>query len=182
MSGVQPMWGTKDMRSTYALAALAAVTAFASPAAAQSSDSIEARALLIQPATLQRVDDLRFGTIIATPAMTGNVTIDANDGSRALTGGLTGSVTDVGGRGRFIGNGTPGQQVTLVTAFPAFLQNSADNTRTVPFTGSVDSDGLNRTIGATGVFYVGVGGQIVVGVNQMPGLYTGQVTVTANFQ
>lgn len=172
------------MRYTLALAALAATTAFATPALAQSNASIEARALLIQPATLQRVDDLSFGTIVATPLASGNVSIDANTGARTVAPTLTGSTSDVGQRGRFIGNGLPGQSVTLTSVFPAFLQNTADLTRTVAFTGTLDSvssvDPL--TIGATGVFYVGVGGTITIGANQMPGLYTGQVTVTANFQ
>lgn len=173
------------MRFFVALAALAATTALATPAAAQvvsSSDTIEARALLIQPATLQALDDLSFGTIVATPSTTGTVTIDPDSGSRTLTGGLTGSSVDLGQRGRFIGNALPGGLVTLVTAFPTFLQNANDLTRTVAFTGSVDSGGLNRTIGLTGVFYVGVGGQITIAANQMPGLYSGDVTITANFQ
>lgn len=170
------------MRFLVAAAALAATTAFAAPAYAQSSDTIRAEALLIQPATLQRVDDLSFGTIIATPAASGNVSINADTGVRTVDAALTGSSSDVGQRGRFIGNGLPGQAVVLTTSFPGFLQNTADPTRTVAFSGAVDSDGLNRTIGATGVFYVGVGGTITIATNQMPGLYTGDLTVTANFQ
>lgn len=175
------------MRFLLAAAALAATTAFAAPAAAQSapvssSDSIQARALLIQPATIQRVDDLSFGTIVATPSSTGTVTINPNDGSRTVAAPLVGSTADVGQRGRFIANGLPNQPVNLVATFPAYLQNTADLTRTVAFSGSLDNDGTSRVIGATGVFYVGVGGTITIAANQMPGLYTGEVTVTAQFQ
>lgn len=176
------------MRFTLAFAALAATTAFAAPATAQStgvsSDSIEARALLIQPATLQRVQDLSFGTIIATPADSGTVTIDPNTGVRTVALPLTGSTTDVGQRGRFIGNGTTNQTVLITRTFPTFLANSADLTKTVAFSGTLDSASTSGTVntGATSVFYVGVGGTITISANQMPGLYTGQVTVTADFQ
>lgn len=178
------------MRFTLALAALAATTAFAAPAAAQStgpissSDSIEARALLIQPATIQRMQDLSFGTIIATPAASGNVTIDPNTGARVVDPALTGSASDMGQRGRFIGNGVPGQQVDLTANFPALLTNSQDATQAVSFSGTLDvlSAAGSRIIGPTGVFYVGVGGTIAITTNQMPGLYTGTVTLTADFQ
>lgn len=178
------------MRTSLAFAALAATTAFAAPAAAQtvpvsSSDSIEARALLIQPATIQRVDDLSFGTIVATPSASGNVTINADTGLRVVGAGLTGSVSDQGQRGRFIGNGVPLSQVTLTAAFPTVLVNTADNSAGVTFSaGSLDlaSATGTRIIGPTGVFYVGVGGTITIATSQMPGLYTGTVTLTADFQ
>ncbi|GAA4031187.1 hypothetical protein GCM10022281_08380 [Sphingomonas rosea] len=176
------------MRYTFTLAALAAATAFAAPAAAQtvsSSDTIKAQALIIQPATLQRVDDLSFGTIIATPTAVGSVTIDADDGSRAFTGtGLTLSSTDVGGRGRFLGNGNLNVDVPLNVSFPAYLSNVADRTKTVTFTGKLDAaaNDLLVNTGATGVFYVGVGGKIDIAAGQMPGLYDGEVTLTAQFQ
>lgn len=177
------------MRTFLTFAALAATTAFATPAFAQAvpvsnSDSIEARALLIQPATIQRVDDLSFGAIVATPSATGNVSIDANTGLRTVAVGLTGSVSDLGQRGRFIGNGIPLSRVDLVAAFPTMLTNTADGTAAVNFTGTLDllSGTGSRIIGPTGVFYVGVGGTIAIATNQMPGLYTGTVTLTANFQ
>lgn len=179
------------MRNILALTALAAATAFAAPAAAQTSsepaiitsgDDIEASALLIQPATLARLADLSFGTIVATATDAGTVTIDADDGARSNTGDLTLSTVDAGQRGRLIGNGNPGGAVTLRTTFPDFLQNSQDLTETVAFSGTLDSAGASRTIGATGVFYVGVGGTITILAGQMPGLYTGTVRVEADFQ
>jgi len=172
------------MRYFIAFAALAATTAIAAPAAAQSTASIRADALLIQPATLQRVDDLSFGTIIATPTASGPVTIDPNSGARTLAAGLTGSTTDVGNRGRFIGNGFTNQNVDLNVSFPAYLSNLADATKTVEFAGTLDADATDLAVntGATGVFYVGVGGTITIDANQMPGLYRGEVTVTATFQ
>lgn len=178
------------MRTFTMFAALAASTAFATPAFAQATlpstdnDTIEASALLIQPATIQGIDDLSFGTLIATATAAGNVTINANTGARTVPTGITGSSTDVGQRGRFLGNGLPTQEVRLVVNFPTFLTNEDVTTETVEFAGSLDAaaaDGIIN-IGNTGVFYVGVGGTITIDAGQVPGRYSGLVELTANFQ
>ncbi len=128
------------MRTFLTVAALAATTAFAAPAvAAPSSDTISANALLIQPATLQRVDDLNFGTIIATPASSGTVTV-APDGTRSIVVG-SGSLTTGPGaavRGRFVGNGNPTGNVLVTASFPTYLSNTSDLTKTVGFTGTLE--------------------------------------------
>ena len=177
------------MRTFLTFAALAATTAFAAPAAAQttgvSSDTIQANALLIQPVSIQRLNDLNFGTLIATPTTVGSVTVTPA-GVRTVTASTSTLVAGPGtfGRGRFIGNGVPGKDVLLDVDFPLYLSNSADPTKTIAFAGSVDADASDNsiTIGATGVFYVDVGGTISIATNQMPGLYSGDVTVTADFQ
>jgi hypothetical protein len=179
----------KDMRFHLAFAALAATTVFASPASAQAtgvdSDTIQANALLIQPVSIQRLSDLNFGTLIATPTTVGTATVTPA-GVRTVNATTSTLVAGPGafGRGRFIGNGVPGQIVALDIVFPAYLSNSADPTKTISFSGAVDADATDEalTIGATGVFYVDVGGTISIAANQMPGLYSGDVTVTADFQ
>jgi len=181
------MWGTKDMRNFLTFAALAASTAFiAAPAAAQSTpQTIRADALLIQPATLQAQTNLNFGTIVATSSSTGTVTVTPA-GLRTINATNSTLVAGPGAasRGRFIGNGTPGGNVSLNVSFPSFLSNTLDNTKTLAFSGSLDADSSDNAIlvGAAGVFYVDVGGTITVVDKQMPGLYTGDVTVTASFQ
>lgn len=187
------MWGTKDMRNFLSFAALAATTAFAAPAAAQSvpvqsSDNIEATALLIQPATLQGLDNLDYGTLIASPVATGTVSIDADDvNSLRVINAVTGSLVAGAGsasRGRLVGNGLPNQLVSIDWTFPATLVNQDDPTATMAFSGEMDSNSADGslTIGSTGVFYVYVGGQITIAANQMPGRYSGLVEVTAEFQ
>ncbi|NJC04822.1 hypothetical protein GGQ97_000615 [Sphingomonas kaistensis] len=182
------------MRTFLTFAALAATTAFATPAFAQaslpstSSDTIEATALLIQPATLQGLDNLDFGTLIASPAAAGTVSINANDvNSVRAINQTAGTLTAGAGsarRGRFVGNGLPTQNVNLEWTFPTTLVNQDDATATMPFSGSLDSNASDGTlqIGSTGVYYVYVGGTITVAPNQMPGRYTGLVEVTADFQ
>lgn len=182
------------MRKFLTIAALAASTAFATPAFAQatlpssSDDAIEASALLIQPATLQGLDNLDFGTLIASPTATGTVTIDADDvNSQRVIVAATGTLVAGAGsalRGRFVGNGLPTQAVTISSSFPATLVNQDDPTATMPFLGRLDGNAADGslTIGSTGVFYIYVGGRITVAANQMPGRYSGLVEVTADFQ
>jgi hypothetical protein len=183
------------MRNFLTVAALAATTAIAAPAAAQNatlpsqdSGQIEATALLIQPATLQGVDNLDFGTLIASPAASGTVAINANDATstRAFTV-VTGTLTQGAGsalRGRLVGNGLPTQIVNITRTFPAVLVNQDDPTATMAFSGALNSDAADGsvTIGSTGVFYVYVGGTLTVSPNQMPGRYSGLVEVNADFQ
>lgn len=185
------------MRFIHAFAALAATTAFAAPAFAQavppslpsqSGDSIEATALLIQPATLQGLDNLDYGTLIASPSAAGSVSIDADDVNSVRSFNVTaGSLVAGAGsalRGRFVGNGLPSQLVNLSWTFPANLVNQDDPTATMAFSGELDSNAADGSlaIGATGVFYVYVGGSITVSPNQAPGRYSGLVEVTADFQ
>jgi hypothetical protein len=182
------------MRTLNLLAALAATSAFATPAFAQASlpsedsDTIEATALLIQPATLQGLDNLDFGTLIASPTASGTVSIDADDVNSVRTiVQTTGTLTAGAGsalRGRFVGNGLPTQAVNIDWNFPTTLVNQDDPTATMPFSGELNSNAFDGslTIGSTGVFYVYVGGTITVSPSQMPGRYSGLVEVTAEFQ
>ena len=76
------------MRFTVYLAALAATTAFATPAFAQvvsATATAEARGLVLQPLTLTKVNDLDFGTILAS-TVAGSVSIDADTGVRSSSG------------------------------------------------------------------------------------------------
>lgn len=174
------------MRLNICLAALAASVAVASPAFAQSvtaSAQAEARGLVLQPLTLTRVDDLDFGTVIST-AVAGDVTIDEDDGSRVVTGGvLPGPAT--GNRALFAGAGTIGQQVDLTLAPPVgnllFSGGNSINISNFTLDGGV---GLTdtRTIDATGTFEVGVGGTFDIAANQANGLYAADFDLTAEYQ
>lgn len=168
------------MRKTFALAALAAASAFATPAAAQVAPRVEvdSRALILQPATLAAGNDLDFGTIVASN-VAGTVTLDA------ATGAVTDSgpdVTYVSGaqRATFNGNGEPGQEVVVtVTSSPVLTM--AGTTNSMDFTQDTDGDGTFN-IRADGLFTVYVGGTIDVKAGQAPGLYEGKVYVDATFQ
>lgn len=173
------------MRLKICLAALAATTAFASPAFAQvATATAEARGLVLQPLTLTRVDHLDFGTIVAS-TVAGTVSINADTGARAVTGGVTGVPTAPGNRALFAGAGTVGQTVLLTVTPPTGnVIVSGANSITVSSMALDAGGGLTqtRTIGATGAFEVGVGGNFAIAANQPNGLYSANFTVTANYQ
>jgi hypothetical protein len=183
------------MRNFLTIAALAATTAFAAPAAAQNaslpsddSDSIRASALLIQPATIKGVDNLDFGTLIASSAADGTVLVDANDANSqrvfAVSAGSLVAGAGAAKRGRLVGNGLPTQIVNLTWTFPTELVNEDDATSIMPFQGQMDVNAADNsvTIGSTGVFNIYVGGRITVKPLQAPGRYSGLVLVNADFQ
>jgi hypothetical protein len=173
------------MRLNICLAALAASVAVASPAFAQSvtaSATAEARGLVLQPLTLTRVDDLDFGTVIAS-AVAGSVTIDEDTGNRSVSGGVVGVPTAPGQRGLFAGAGTAGQQVDLTLTPPAGnILVSGANFLVVSSMVLDNGNSLTRTIDPTGAFQVGVGGTFAIAASQPNGLYAADFDLTAEYQ
>ena len=158
--------------------ALAAAPAVGAPVSAPTQPP--ARALLLIPLTLTKVQDLHFGTIVPSTTTAGFVSINAVTGARTGSAGLTLMPVDVGQRGRFAGAGTPGQQVILALTPPTELTNLAGDTLTVL---AMNLDGpMTRTIAADHSFFVGVGGVIFVTANQPDGLYSATYDLTADYQ
>ncbi|HVF37305.1 MAG TPA: DUF4402 domain-containing protein, partial [Sphingomicrobium sp.] len=177
--------GNQNMRFKICLAALAATVAFASPGYAQvASATAEARGLVLQPLTLTRVDDLDFGTVVAS-AVAGTVAINADTGARTVAGGVTGVPTAPGNRALFAGAGTAGQLVDLTLTPPAGnVLVSGANSLTVSSMALDAGGGLTqtRTIDGTGAFQVGVGGDFAIAAGQPNGLYAANFDLTANYQ
>jgi hypothetical protein len=176
------------MRNVIRLAALAATVATASPAFAQAapisaSASGEARGVVLQPLTLTKEQDLDFGTVISTAA-SGTVVIDADDGSRNVTGGVLEVPSYPGDRGLFTGNASAGRVVNMTLDPPAFLVSTTNPLDLITVNSMVLDSGnlLVRTIGSSGIFQVGVGGDFAIGANQPNGLYTAQFDLTADYQ
>ncbi|GAA4009759.1 hypothetical protein GCM10022280_03460 [Sphingomonas swuensis] len=174
------------MRYTVYAAALAATTAFATPAFAQvaaptsGSAEIQSRALILQPATIVAGNRLDFGTVVASNAA-GTVTVnpDPNGILVSDTGGAT-AVTGAS-RGTFNGNGTPDSEVSVTVTWDSNLLHSSGSGDFLAFAGSSYGAGTFN-IRPDGLFTVFVGGQIDVKAGQAPGEYTGKVYVDAQFQ
>ena len=166
-------------RTTALLAALlAAMPAAAAPVAAPTQPP--ARALLLIPLTLTKVQDVHFGDIVPSTTTAGWVAINAVTGARTASAGLTLMPTDIGQRGQFAGAGTPGQQVIMALTPPTELTNPAGDTLAVL---AMTLDGpTTRTIAADQTFFVGVGGTIFVAANQPEGLYSATYDLTADYQ
>lgn len=180
------------MRFNICLAALAATTAFASPAFAQTAAPVatdtataEARGLVLQPLTLTKSKDLDFGTLLASNVL-GTVTIDADTGGRSVTGGVTPVASNAGQRGLFAGAGTAGQQVTLTLAPPPsnLLVSTTNSSDTILISDFVldSSNATVRTIGTGGAFEVGVGGTFKIAAGQPNGFYKADFNLTADYQ
>ncbi len=176
------------MRFKICLAALAATTAFASPAFAQvvtATATAEARGLVLQPLTLTKVDDLDFGTILAS-TVAGSVSIDADTGNRSVSGGVTPVASNAGQRALFAGAGTSGQQVDLTLTPPTanVLVSTTNSADVIVITSMVLDNGnvTTRLIDATGAFQVGVGGDFAIAASQPNGLYKADFDLTADYQ
>jgi hypothetical protein len=172
------------MRRSLCLAALAASALSATPALAQqASATAEARGVVLQPLTLARIQDLDFGTVVGS-AVAGTVSIDADTGARSVTGGVTGVPSFPGDRGLFQGAGTAGQDVVLTLNAPTLLISTSNplDTITVNSMALDAGNATTRTIGVTGIFQVGVGGDFAIAANQPAGLYTANFDLTADYQ
>lgn len=177
------------MRFKFALAALAATTAFASPAMAQTASTAqaEARGTILQALQLSQMQDLDFGTVMSS-AVAGTVTIDADDGSRTVSGGVTAMSLDLGQRAEFGGVGTNGQTVEITLVGPASLARVGGGAPIPVSAWDLDGGAANdtfqtRTISAAdGTFLVGVGATFDVAAGQQAGLYTANFDVTAEYQ
>lgn len=177
------------MRFKFTLAALAATVAFASPAFAQVSATAEARGTVLQPLTITQMQDLDFGTVLSS-AVAGSVSINADDGSRTVGGGVTAIALDLGQRAEFAGLGTLGQQVEITLTPPAgnILNRVGGGATILAPDWDLDGGAANDTFqtrtvtDVDGAFLVGVGATFDIAANQMNGLYTANFDVTAEYQ
>lgn len=187
------------MRFSVSLAAIAATLAVATPAIAQqafvtATPNPIAKGVVVLPLTLTKSSDLDFGTVIASTTAAGTVAISADDGSRAVTGGVIGVPNYPGDRALFQGAGTAGQNVLLTLQAPTVLArqgggssiavnsmyfDSAAASSTNTTTGYLET---TRTIDGTGAFEIGVGGNFAITANQMNGVYSAPFVVTAEYQ
>jgi hypothetical protein len=165
-----------DIRKDLFAAALAAAAAAPGPALAASTDSSDARALLLIPLSITKVNDLDFGTVVSS-STSGTVSIAADGSGQSVTGGVTAVASGTASRALFAGAGSAGQQVNIFLAPPASLSDG--NGHSVPISLSLEKAVL--TIDSTRTFSVGIGGTVTVAANQAEGTYTGTFTVLAQY-
>ena len=155
----------------------AATPALATPVGAPTTPP--ARALLLIPLTITKVQDIHFGTIVPSTTTAGVVTINAVTGARTATGGITLVTTDDGQRAQFAGAGSAGQKVFIDITPPTDLVNPAgDKIPVIALT--LDGPAL-RTIGTNQSFFVNVGGSIFVDIDKPEGLYSAMYNITAEY-
>lgn len=188
------------MRFNIYLAALAATTAFASPAAAQvvspapppaeptiANAPAQARGTVLLPLSLTKGTDLDFGTVLAS-STPGWVEVNAEDGSRTADGaGVELVALNPGGRAEFTATGTANQEVKLTLAppvgnvlnGPGGAQIAIANLRLNGRAAGVLND--TRRIGVGDTLLIGVGGRFNIAANQANGVYSANFTLTAEY-
>ena len=154
-------------RLALGLALLVAFPAQAAPVAAPTQPP--ARADLVRPLVVTKIQDLSFGTIIPRSDHLAVVVIDPRTGARS--GNATLVASDAGQRGVFEITGTPGHRVGIDLVWPPHL--ISENGDRIDLT-SLTLDGpIFRNLHAvTGIRDFGVGGRIELAPDQPEGLYT----------
>jgi Domain of unknown function (DUF4402) len=167
-----------------ACALMAGISAFSSPIQAKQANT---ETVVVTRLSFVKVDDLDMGYIIPSNR-NGDVTLNP-DGTRTATNGIT----LVGARhqtAKFAGFGRTGQQVSVsLGANQIFLTGPGPRMRLRNFTmGSTPTVQLATNprqftiASSTGAFQFPVGAELRVGANQPVGVYTGNWTITLNYQ
>lgn len=159
----------------------AAIAAPAEAAPVSASTDASGKAIILVPLTLTKIDDLEFGSIVPAP-VTGTVMINASNGARTFTGGVTGVPSDPGHRAYFAGAGTPSQQVVVWVTPPTQLTSTTNPSDKIPvLLLNIDGSPIRSIDPATRAFFFGVGGIIQINANQPEGLYEATFDVTAAY-
>jgi hypothetical protein len=171
------------MRLNTCLAALAATFVAATPAFAASTATAtaEARGVVLQSLTLNKIKDLDFGTVAGDPNAGGHVIIDADSGARSTTGSVV-ALAGTFQRAQFDGFATPNVNVQISMTQPAggVICNGVGCVNKIDAALNLDNGGPGvRNTGTTGAFSVFVGGDFTLTAAQPAGLYTAQFDVTA---
>jgi len=152
-----------------AVAALALLSA-AAPAFAISANA-DAKANVIVPITVTKTADLVFGNILSGPA--GNVVVDAA-GGRTGSATLLAGVTPTAAHFNVTADTLGGSLYTLSYSSTALTHTNNTDTMALAISPSVTA-AANKS----GNLSIDIGGTLTVGSNQVAGVYTGSVTVSA---
>lgn len=154
---------------------LAFAAAFVPAAASAQTGAGQGEAVVVRPLSVVKVDDLRFGTLVAGSAA-GQAMISQTSGARAVTGGVTGVGGDFG-PASFRAAG-------LANILAIISVNTGTTITRVGGGASMTVSDLatNRAaltvLPASGVLDINVGGRLSVAANQLPGDYAGSFTLT----
>ncbi|MEO0462839.1 MAG: DUF4402 domain-containing protein [Pseudomonadota bacterium] len=169
--------------------ALAASVLGTAPLAAQNADSAEARAFLVTPLSFVKEFDLDFGQIIPG-ATNGEIVMDST-GIISTTGGIT-VLTGTSQPARFWGYGQFNQRVLINIDQNSYLLTHTNGSDTMVYDrvtiGSQPPIRITtnprrfRIINPDGFFSFTIAGRLQVASSQEPGEYTGEFTVTLEYE
>ncbi len=170
--------------TTLSLAVLAAtsIALAASTASAQTAGSADASAdaRVVAGLSLEKLADLRFGSIIKS-YQEGSVTIDPNNGSISYDGGASRGQNTSYQMAQFRASGEPGYLYTVslpsqvvITRQGGGEQMWIHDLRSSEGAGVLNNEG--------GVQSFNVGGRLGIGSNQAVGVYSGSFSVAVQYQ
>lgn len=175
-----------DSKIILARAAFTALL-FQGTAAYAANETVGMSTDIIAPITLTKTQDLDFGTIAPT-ANNGTVTIHARTGNRTGNANVT-LVGSNGQRALFNLAAEPNMTVTLSSASTRIWLAGPGTARMrmVRFRVNRNNGGQrtlprNYTVPGSGNMSIGFGARLRVGANQTPGLYSGSVDLTVDYQ
>ena len=174
---------TKTIRIGAAGSAMFAALGLSSAASAQETAEAEARAEILNPLTIVADGALDFGRSIT----------DGTGGTASMTsGGVLTCTTvlclDAGTVHSFEVTGTSGKNVTVTVNTPTLTIDNGGPTPAVDemeVSGVAASSGTVALAGAPGALGTGtftLGGLLTVRPNQNPGVYTGDLRVTVDYE
>ena len=161
-------------RSHFPLAAILAVTAFASPATAAQTTAVTT-VNVVRPVSLSKLQDMDFGTLTFA-GFTGTRTIVLSRAG-AITCAADIVCSGVGKQARFNVQGT-NKMTVLFTYTGGTLSNGTDS---IPFTANGTASIAMTNSGAPGTDF-DVGGSLSISPTLVGGVYSGTMTVTAEYQ
>jgi hypothetical protein len=145
------------------------------------STNVPATATIVQPISATLVTGLNFGNLAVSATLGGTATVNII-GILAVTGGVT-AVT--GGApvtaGSLTINGAANTPYTLGLTSGVTLTDAAGG-GTLSLTNITAPSASSLVLDGLGTQNINLGGQLTVGSNQAPGLYTGSFNVSIGYQ
>ncbi len=170
-------------RTVLSLRLASAALLFAAPAelvAATPATQADAAAIVLKPLSLIKKNDMDFGTLIESPTTAGTATIDPVTGAVTTAGGVI-AVPSATSAGIFMGAGSRNAPYQIrLPKNPITLTRAGGTETMIVSTWTLDGP-TNRKIGANEVFQFGVGAQLAVAANQVPGTYVGSFDITVHY-
>jgi hypothetical protein len=171
-------------------AAAAAATLIATPALAQAFPSdtapATARGTVLQSHSLVNGSQLDFGIVTVDSQKGGSVTVSASPTPLRTTGGAGGVTVlpSTFSAARFDGLAAPLENVVLTLQGPSggVITDAANDSITVTNMVVDQGNNLNRQANGSGNFTVYVGADFVLSANQPSGVYSGNFSLTAQYQ
>ncbi|MEO6434116.1 MAG: DUF4402 domain-containing protein [Sphingomicrobium sp.] len=148
------------------------------------------RAILLEPLSFIKVDDLDFGGFIIPSSGSGTVSVDAATGTPTNAASLVQLPQYVQQRGHFLGAGTPSQAVSVTAVLPDKLYlggvitspDSIDVALALDNTVAELDGSFTYTIASDQVLDVYVGGDLTIASGMNPGVYSNVYTLTVTYQ